>query len=231
MGFARGEDLERQRQQRVAGKHRRRLVKGLVNGRLAAPEIVIVHAGQVVMDQRITVDALERRRRAQQAFLGGPEHRACFKHEERAHPLAIGEGGMAHGAHQVGFRTAGRRNQLIERHRHPVCHFLQPLLEPGNFPHCLLELSVERCRFGDRAAGALHDLLDLQFRRPEAPFAMRLQGRAALIDGDRLFKFDVARFELAHDALELRESFLEGHLVDRFGPGLSHVWHPAPAAS
>ena len=45
-------------QQRVPGQQRRRLVKGLV-GRGASPaKVVIVHAGQVVMDEGVGVQAL-----------------------------------------------------------------------------------------------------------------------------------------------------------------------------
>ena len=48
-----------QRQKAVAGQNRRRLVEGAVHRRLAAPQIVIVHGGQIVMDQRIAVHALD----------------------------------------------------------------------------------------------------------------------------------------------------------------------------
>ena len=60
-----GEDLERQRVKAVAGEHRFRLAEGLVDGRLAPPEIGIVHARQIVVDQRIDVDRLDRAADAQ----------------------------------------------------------------------------------------------------------------------------------------------------------------------
>ena len=60
MGRLVGEDLEGQRVQRIAGKDRGRFVEGVVHGRLAAPEVVIVHARQIVVDQRIDVDAFDR---------------------------------------------------------------------------------------------------------------------------------------------------------------------------
>ena len=41
-----GHDLERERLQRIAGEHRHRLAELLVDGRLAAPHVVIVHARQ-----------------------------------------------------------------------------------------------------------------------------------------------------------------------------------------
>ena len=56
--------LEGKRMEAVAGEDRRGLVKGAVDGRLAAAQIVIVHRGQIVMDQRIDMDALDRDRGA-----------------------------------------------------------------------------------------------------------------------------------------------------------------------
>ena len=56
-----GEDVEGQRQQRVAGEDRRRLVEGLVDRRPAAAEVVVVHRRQVVMDEAVGMDAFERR--------------------------------------------------------------------------------------------------------------------------------------------------------------------------
>ncbi len=58
-----GEDLEGQSVQRIAGEDRGAFVEGAVQSRLAAPQIVIVHARQIVVDQRIDVDALDRERR------------------------------------------------------------------------------------------------------------------------------------------------------------------------
>ena len=57
-----GEHLEGERVERIAGEDRGAFVEGAVQGRLAAPQIVIVHARQIVVDQRIDVDALDRER-------------------------------------------------------------------------------------------------------------------------------------------------------------------------
>ena len=53
------QQLERQRLQRVAGEDRGRLVEGLVAGRAAAAQVVVVHRRQVVVDQAIAVDQLD----------------------------------------------------------------------------------------------------------------------------------------------------------------------------
>ena len=66
-----GQHLERHRQQTVAGEHRGRVVELLVAGRPAAPQIAVVHRRQIVVDQRIGVDHLDRRRDLQGA---APRH-------------------------------------------------------------------------------------------------------------------------------------------------------------
>ena len=91
-----GKDVESQRQQAVAGKDGGRLVEGLVHGRLAAAQIVVVHRRQIVMDQRIAVDAFERRRHAQRRMLIGAEESCALQHKERAQPLAAIEHAVPH---------------------------------------------------------------------------------------------------------------------------------------
>ena len=74
-----GDDVEGQRQQRVAGQDGGRLVEGLVHGRLAAAQIVVVHRRQVVMDEGIAVHAFERRADAQaRPRRSAPNKRAHF---------------------------------------------------------------------------------------------------------------------------------------------------------
>ena len=63
------QDLEGERQQRVAGKDGRRLVEGPVDGGTSAPDIVVVHRGKVVMHQRIAVHAFQRRGGIQRRFI------------------------------------------------------------------------------------------------------------------------------------------------------------------
>jgi len=85
-------NLERLRQQRVRPPARRCFAKDLVVGRLAAAEIVVVHRRQVIVDERIGVDALERRRRAAGHRLPCRRQRRGGGEAERgAHPLAAGK--------------------------------------------------------------------------------------------------------------------------------------------
>ena len=91
-----GEDFERQRMEAVAGKHRLGLAERLVDGRLAAPEVGIVHARQIVMDQRIDVDRLDRAADAQRALPVDREQARRGDGEQRPEPLAAADRRMAH---------------------------------------------------------------------------------------------------------------------------------------
>ena len=50
--------LEGFRQKCVSGQNRQRLSEDLMIGRIAAPEIIVIHGRQVVVDQRICVNHL-----------------------------------------------------------------------------------------------------------------------------------------------------------------------------
>ena len=115
MGRPIAQDFEREGQQAVAREHRRRLVEGLVDRRLAAPQIGIIHAWQVVMDQRIGVHAFQRRCDAKRAVARHPKQVGAAQHKKRPQPLAARKSGVAHGAHQPVFGAVGRRQKLIQQ--------------------------------------------------------------------------------------------------------------------
>jgi hypothetical protein len=52
--------LEGMRQQRVPRQDRDPLAEDLMAGRLSAPEIIVIHRRQVIVDERIGVNALDR---------------------------------------------------------------------------------------------------------------------------------------------------------------------------
>ena len=110
-----GENGEGQRQQRVAGEDRGRLVEGPVHGRPPAPEVVVVHRRQVVMDEAVAVDAFQRRRGAERIVGGAAEEAGRFDEDEGAEPLAAAERGMAHGGKQP--RRAARSRRQAARRR------------------------------------------------------------------------------------------------------------------
>ena len=61
MGPFVGQQTECQSVQCVTGKHGSRLAEGNMGGWFAAPQIVVIHTGQIVVDQRINVQRLDRR--------------------------------------------------------------------------------------------------------------------------------------------------------------------------
>jgi len=67
-----GEDDESFGEQGVAGEQCRGLVELFVRGRPAAAEVVVVHARQVVVDERVGVQALDRDRGRQGGIVGDP---------------------------------------------------------------------------------------------------------------------------------------------------------------
>ena len=89
-------DFKRLRQQRVARQHGDAFAEHLVVGRLAAAEIVVVHRRQIVVDERVGVDALDGARQRQ--GVGFASAAGCRRGEAKrgAHPLAAGEERIAH---------------------------------------------------------------------------------------------------------------------------------------
>ena len=88
-------------QQGIPGKDRRGFVIGLVNGGLAAAKVVIVHGRQVVVDQRIAVDELDRDGGGEAQLRGDAKHLGGFPQQEGPDALAAIEGAMPHGLEQA----------------------------------------------------------------------------------------------------------------------------------
>ena len=91
----------------------------LVAGGLAPPDVVVVHAGQVVVDERIGMDELdgagereERRPVAAEGFAGREK-------EERPESLSAGQDRVAHGFEEPATRPSSRRSSLgLDRRLH-----------------------------------------------------------------------------------------------------------------
>ena len=101
MNFVASDDVERERQQPVAGQDRRGVIGLLVQRGPAAAEIAVVHCRQIVMNQRIAVNAFERRAGKQRSVARNSEHGRTLDHQERPQPLAAAEARVAHGLHQA----------------------------------------------------------------------------------------------------------------------------------
>ena len=100
MGFGPRHDVEGERQKPVTREDRGRVVEGLVHGRLATPQLVVVHGRQVVVHQRIAMDAFERGTRHQGMLARNPEQRRALHHQEGPEPLAGTQARIAHGIEQ-----------------------------------------------------------------------------------------------------------------------------------
>jgi hypothetical protein len=120
VGVGMGENLEGYRLQGVAGEHGGSFVIGLVNRRTTPAHVVVVHTGQVVVDQAVGLYAFQRAGRTQDRPIVQVEHPARLDGEEGAQTLAWPQGGVAHGLGQALLGPVGAGQEFIERHRHEV---------------------------------------------------------------------------------------------------------------
>ena len=85
-------------------------------GRLAPPQIVVVHAGQIVMDETHGVDHLKCHGGGHALLLGAAEHFRGGQTQHRADPLPAGHEAVEHGfADFFGLRTDGHDGGLEGR--------------------------------------------------------------------------------------------------------------------
>ena len=145
-----GEELERERLQTIAHEERGRLVEFDVASRLAAAKHVVVHARQIVVHQRIGVNAFygagrdfQARRVGADRFAGGGF--ACCKREQGPYALASAEHRIAHGVVQALRRNSCGREKTLERRfdpsldsRHPGGEITRRRRHRGSFSACFL---------------------------------------------------------------------------------------------
>lgn len=132
MGGRIGQDFEGKRQKRIARQYCRRLVEGLMRCRAAAPQIIVVHCGQIVVHERITMDAFDRRARVQRRFIRQAAQSGALQSEKGAQAFSASQCGIAHRLIQ----TSGD-SVLLVRHRQPFvearlyksCTFMEPLVK------------------------------------------------------------------------------------------------------
>ncbi len=114
MGFRAGQDFERQGKKAIAGEHGGGFVEPPVGGWLAAPQVVVIHAGQVVVDERVGVQGFDRRRRPRRASGGAAEQASAAQGEEGPQALAAGEHRVAHSLAHTPVRRLGARQELVQ---------------------------------------------------------------------------------------------------------------------
>ena len=91
-----GEGGEAEGEQGVAGEDRRRLVVAAVGRRASPSQVVVVQGREVVVDQAVGVDHLERRAAGQQRLPPRAEALAGEQHQSRPDALAAREDAVAH---------------------------------------------------------------------------------------------------------------------------------------
>jgi hypothetical protein len=104
-----GKQLKGQRLQRIAHQQRGRLVVFDMHRALAAAQDIVVYARHVVMHQRVAVDHFDRASGDVEARRIRAYHFARGKRQQRPHPLAALQRGVAHRLVQA------RRNLLRTR--------------------------------------------------------------------------------------------------------------------
>ena len=123
MGARVGQDLEGDGQQRVPRQHRRHFVKSDMGGGAAAAQIVIVHARQIVMHQRIGMQRLDRRPHPQGTGIVHPEQACGMQHQERAEALAPRHDGVAHGLLDPGLAPLRTGQDRVQGGVHKLCGY------------------------------------------------------------------------------------------------------------
>ena len=109
-----GQQLERQALQRIAHQQRSRFVVFDMAGRLAAAQHIVVHAGHVVMHQRIGVNQLDGGGGDIDALDRCTRQLACRISQQRTHALAAIQHAVAHGGMQALRHQFGLRQQTLQ---------------------------------------------------------------------------------------------------------------------
>ena len=89
-------DLEGLSKQRIAREHGDAFAEDFVIGRLAPAEIIVVHRRQIVVNERIGVDALDRTGERHGGLLRSTARSGRREAERRAHAFAAGKERVAH---------------------------------------------------------------------------------------------------------------------------------------
>jgi hypothetical protein len=108
----RGQYLEAEREQGVAGQDRDRFSELFVGARLSAAQIVVIHAREIVVHERVGVHALERARRIQRdVAIRSMQSVVCPQAQEWTHPLPATQERIANG---IAHACVMRREQVHE---------------------------------------------------------------------------------------------------------------------
>src|SRR5450759_311702 len=112
--WPRREELETERLQRIAREKRRRFTEDDVTRGPPAAQRVVVHAGQIVVNERVRVEKLERRGRLDRVVWKavGPAGLGSREKQQRPQPLAAGKNAVSHRGDEIpGLRSLGRKDR------------------------------------------------------------------------------------------------------------------------
>src|SRR5437762_12755416 len=82
--------------------------------RLAAPKIIIVHRRQVVMAERVGMDALDGSRYSRRPLAGNAKKRTGLQHKKCPEALTATERCIPHSLRHAALRASRRRQQGVE---------------------------------------------------------------------------------------------------------------------
>jgi hypothetical protein len=134
MGFRSRQNIEREREQPVSGKDRSSFIKRLVCRWATAPQGVIIHAGEIIMHQRIAMYALQCGRRHKGIFWRDTKESGGLGYEKRAQALSAAEGRISNSLQQP-FRPDAlslrwiRFQQAVEEGFYVPGNSSEPMLE------------------------------------------------------------------------------------------------------
>jgi hypothetical protein len=110
-----GQNLERPGLQRVTRQNRGRLVECLMGTWLAAAQIVVVHRGQIVVNQRVCVKHLNRRGDSRGTGFRHEEQLRRLHHEKGPKPFAAAKGRIAHSLDKPRLGAVDHGHQIVQR--------------------------------------------------------------------------------------------------------------------
>src|SRR5262249_38030608 len=99
-------NLEGESEQSIAGKDRRRLVEGDMHCGPSAAQRIVVHGWQIVMHERVAMDAFERAGCGKRVVLAHPESDTRGDEQKRPEALAAAKRCVAHGFSERGITGA-----------------------------------------------------------------------------------------------------------------------------
>ena len=217
--------LEGEGLQRVPGQHGHRLSKSDVDTGAPPALRVVIHAGQVVVDERIRVDQFDRRRRRKGLLRRSPHRfRRCHR-QQRPEPLAARKNEVPHGAvERLGRLVRGRETTLEKglRERRP----LGPVSPQIHDLALFFRFGVEGRNLPANSVPGQY--LDSLFHGIELFRAFPGQANPVFENRERLLELEITLPQAFDHGLEAFESLLETRLLGGLLPLFRRLGHNSP---